>query len=227
MSNASAASSRFPFLRTARRFLARIGLVATSTVAFGLVSPHAARAQASTPESPAPQARRWEARVASGAFVPTGDHRLFLRHARVHAAQASWLLRPRLAVAGTFAWARSRDLASVGTTKLDVFTYDVGIEARSTERLPDRPVGFRLFAGLGAGARSYNHRGLDTEATTNPAGYGSVGGELGIRRMALRLEVRSYLAGFKPLIGSGRAELRNDLAVMVTLGLNRRYVAPE
>jgi hypothetical protein len=73
---------------------------------------------------------------------------------------------------------------------------------------------FTPFAGIGAGGRSYNYRKLDVDATHNLAAYGSVGGELGIRRLRVRLEARDYVTGFKPLSGVGTARTGNDVVVM-------------
>jgi hypothetical protein len=169
----------------------------------------------------APQARTWELRVTSGAFVPTGNQRNFLKDAQVTAAQVSWVVRPSVAITGTFGWARSRDLATVDTPKLDVFTYDLGVEARPAQWFAGHAVTFSPFAGLGAGARSYNYRKLDVNATNNLAGFGSVGGELGIGRLGLRLEVRDYATGFKPLAAAGKSDTRNDVVMMAAVRFNR------
>jgi hypothetical protein len=167
------------------------------------------------------EGRTWELRVTSGAFVPTGSQRTSLANAQVTAAQLAWVVRPSLAITGTFGWARSRDRGLVNTPKLDVFTSDVGVEARPTLWFAKRAVSLSPFAGVGAGVRSYNYRRLDMDATNNVAGYASVGGELGIGRVGLRLEVRDYATGFKPLIGAGRAEMRNDVVMMAGLRFNR------
>ena len=60
-------------------------------------------------------------------------------------------------------------------------------------------------------------------ATSNVAVYGSVGGELGVGRVGVRLEVRDYATGFKPLVGAGRADTRNDVVIMVGLRFNRHH----
>jgi hypothetical protein len=172
-------------------------------------------------QAPASEGRAWELRVTSGAFVPTGNHRNAVTGAQVTAGQLAWVIRPSLAVTGTFTWARSRDRGLVNTPKLDVFTSDVGIEARPTLWFADRAVSLSPFAGVGAGVRSYNYRKLDVDATNNLAGYASVGGELGIGRVGLRLEVRDYATGFRPLVGAGRSEMRNDVVMMVGLRFNR------
>jgi hypothetical protein len=173
-------------------------------------------------QTPAPQPAAWEFRVTSGALVPTGAQRNSLKDAQATAAQLSWVIRPSLAVTGTFAWARSRDVAAVGTPKLDVFTSDLGVEARGGQWFAERAVTFSPFVGLGAGMRSYNYRKLDVDATNNLAGYGAIGGELGIKRVGLRLEVRDYATGFKPLVGAGQSDARNDVVVMVGLRFKKK-----
>jgi hypothetical protein len=72
------------------------------------------------------------------------------------------------------------------------------------------------------GARSYNYRKLDLGATHNVAAYGTAGGELGRGRVRVRLEVRDYVAGFKPLAGSGKATTPNDVVTMFGVTIARK-----
>ena len=202
--------------RVSRQDLTRVAFTAVGTLGMLLSATHTSRAQATTP-----QERALELRFTGGAFVPTGNQRTSLGNAHVTAAQLSWVLRPSLAITGTFGWARSRDLLSVTSPKLDVFTSDLGVEARPAQWFAGRAVTFSPFAGLGAGARSYNYRKLEVDATNNLAGYGAVGGELGVGRMGLRLEVRDYMTGFRPLVGGGKSDMRNDVVMMVGLRFNR------
>ena len=123
-----------------------------SALVFGvLVSARASLAQTPT------QSKSWEARITSGALVPTGDQRNSLKNASTTAAQVSWMIRPSLGITGTFAWSRSRDVALVAQPKLDVFSSDLGLEARLGERFRDNAVTFSPFIGMGGGARSYNY----------------------------------------------------------------------
>jgi hypothetical protein len=170
-------------------------------------------------QAPTPHASL-EFRVPSGAFLPAGDHRHSLSTSHVTAAQLSWVIRPQLAVTGTFGWARSRDVATVDHPKLDVFTSDVGIEVRSHEWFADGPVGVKAFAGMGGGMRSYNYRSLTVDATHNLAGYAAIGSELEMGRVGLRVEARDYLAGFQPLVGSGKSVTRNDVVIMAALSFD-------
>jgi hypothetical protein len=199
-----------------RQRLAHAARIAVAVVGILAALMRTAAAQTSSPQ-PSP----WELRFTSGALVPTGNQRNFLKDANVSAAQLSWVVRPSLAITGTFGWARSRDIASVDSPKLDVFTSDLGIEARPAQWFASRAVTFSPFAGFGAGARSYNYRNLNVDATNNLAGYGTIGGELGMGRVGLRLEARDYMTGFKPLVGAGKSDRRNDVVMMVGVRFNR------
>lgn len=170
----------------------------------------------------APRESRWEFLLPSGTVVPTGVQRDVIKRANLSAAQLSFLVNPMFAVTSTVGWARSRDAAAAGNPKLDVFTYDVGVEARGPRLIDGPAVAFRSFIGAGAGGRSYNYRSLEVDATHNLGGYASIGGDLEIRRVGVRLEARDYVTGFKPLAGSGAAHTGNDIVVLVGLRLISR-----
>ena len=195
--------------------LTRVVLAASTLTIASIANVAAAQETASRPGT-------WEIRVPSGSFIATGAQGKQLKDAHLTALQLSWVIRPHLAVTGTFGWTRSRDLLSEGSPKLDVFTTDLGVEARSVEWSAGKHVSLSTFAGLGAGARSYDYVKLDASARTNLAGYAAAGGEIGVRRLALRIEARNYTTGFKPLAGSGKADTRNDMVVMATVRINRR-----
>lgn len=170
---------------------------------------------------PSTQAKtgRWSFLVPSGAIVPTGAQRHAIKRGNLSAVQVAYVARPGFAVTSMAGWARSRDIASAGDPKLDVFTYDIGAEVRAPQWVAGNGMTLRSFAGAGAGGRSYNYRKLDVDATHNVAGYVSAGGELGVRRVGVRLEARDYVAGFKPLGGAGASRTGNDVVVMVGLRL--------
>ena len=168
---------------------------------------------------------RFDLRVPSGGFVATGTQRDVLKDGKATAVQMSWLVRPKLAMVGTFTWARSRDLATVGSPKLDVFSSDLGIESRPAAWGTNRKVSLVPIVGVGAGARSYNYRSLDANATHNMAAYAAAGGEVGIGRANVRLEMRDYVSGFRPLMGRGESSARNDMMFLVGVRMNRKHAA--
>jgi hypothetical protein len=174
-----------------------------------------------SPAQEASSVSPWEVRVSSGTLLPTGDERDVLKNAPMTALQVSRLITPSLALTGTIGWARSQVINTTDTPKLDVFTSDLGVELRSPRWFNKSMVTFDAFAGLGGGMRSYNYRKLDVGATHNLAGYGAVGGEFGMGRVGLRLEVRDYLTGFKPLVGAGESGMRNDVVFTAAVRFNR------
>jgi hypothetical protein len=179
-----------------------------------------ASAQTSAAQTPAPEARSWEFRVSSGAFVPTGDQRNLIKDGQVSAAQLSWVVNPSMAITGTFAWARSRDLTNADTPKIDVFTSDVGVESRPVQWFVNAPVSVSPFVGLGAGVRTYNPRSEGIGTANAAIGYASVGGELGIGRVGVRLEVRDYISNAR--IAATQSDIRNDVVISAALRFNRQ-----
>ena len=208
-----------PAARTTYRAIAPIALA----VAILLGGTHAALAQTKTEQSPAkePSATdrpsKWEFLVDSGVLFPTGTQRDRVKQANITAAQLSYVIRPDLAITTTVGWARARDIGSVGDPRLDIYTYDIGAEFRPVHWLAGRAVNFSPFAGIGVGGRTYDYHSLDVAATNNIAGYVSAGGEFGIRRVRLRLEVRDYVTGFQALNGVGSSGARNDVVAMIGL----------
>jgi hypothetical protein len=199
--------------------------VSISAVALALLvaAPRATCAQA---PRPAPVAQSgWELLVSSGALVPTGVQRGTVKGAALSTAQLSYVVRSRLAVTTTVGWARSRDLRTAGDPRLSVFTYDLGVEARAPRWRERGGVTFTPFAGAGAGGRSYDHRGLDVDATHALAGYAAAGGEFGTGRVRLRVEARDYVAAFRPLVGGGASAARNDVMLLAGLRITRRHAS--
>jgi hypothetical protein len=196
-------------------------VLAAAAMSCTLVTTSLSAQTTEVPAAPAP-ASHWELIVPSGTLVPTGAQRDVIKRGGLTAVQVSYVPRPMLAVTTMVGWARSRDIALADDPKLDVFTYDVGAELRAPGMMTGKSVTFTPFAGAGAGGRSYNHRKLDLDATHTVAAYASVGGELGVRRVRVRLEARDYVSRLKPLAGGGSARTGNDVVVMVGLRYVRR-----
>lgn len=196
-------------------------LVIAAAVSCSLVTStvHAQEAEAQAATS---KPARWELLVPSGSMLATGTQHAAIKNGNITAIQLTYVARPAFVITSMVGWARSRDVATAGDPKLDVFTYDVGAEARAPRWMASSSVTLSPFAGVGAGGRSYNYRKLDVDATHNLAAYASAGGELGIRRVRIRLEARDYVSGFKPLRGEGVARTGNDVVLMAGVHLVSR-----
>lgn len=154
-----------------------------------------------------------EVRPFAGALIPTGASRTVLKNALLAGGQVSVRILPQLAATGTFAWSPNNDRSFLGAPTLDVYQYDVGLEARGAGWFEGDGWNFTPFAGVGVGGRTYNYRNLDFRSTTDVDGYGSVGAELGYGRIGLRVEGRDYLSQFHPLNGIGLTTNHNDVAL--------------
>lgn len=167
--------------------------------------------------------RAFSIRIPTGAFVPTGTRARLMNDASTNAVQLAWTLRPALAITGTFAWAHSRNLATVGpaTNRLDVFTADLGLERRVASLCGECRTGFTAFTAAGAGARRYDQRGPGLDAITTFAAYAGAGGEFRHGRLGLRLEVRDYVSQAAALPSTTARGAQNDVVVLVGLRLIR------
>ena len=186
-------------------------------VAAAALSPLAAAAQSLAPALP-PTVHEvkpnWEFLVASGNLRPTGAVRDEVSGGGLTAAQLSYVPRPTFAITSTIGWARTQGLAAPASSavKLDLFTYDLGAEFRAPRWRSHKALSFSPLVGGGVGARTYRFRGMDLAATQQLGAYVSAGGEFGVRRVRVRLEVRDYLTGFRSVAGA--ADARNDLAIL-------------
>ena len=211
--------------RTARpkyRVIAQIALAA-AVLASGTpaaVAQTIAEQKPAKEQIPSEQKPKWEFLVASGTLVPTGAQRGVFKRANLTATQLSYVVRPHLAITATLGWARSRDIAAVGTPKLDIFSYDLGGEVRPAQWIASHAITFSPFAGVGAGARSYIYRNNDVDARHHFAPYVSAGGEVSFRRSVhVRLEMRDYVSG---LIGQDTGGTRNDVVALIGLRFTKQ-----
>ena len=171
----------------------------------------AAAQYASDPVSSSTFTRTFEIRPFAGVFVPTGSQRDVLDDAGFTGLQLGFEVHPNVTLVGSFGWAPSEDVTRSSANKVDIYQYDVGAELGTTRQLGS-VWSIRPFVGLGAGARTYSYRDLELDTQTNFAGYGALGTEFRVGRMAIRIEGRDYVSAFEGLDGLERSSTRNDLS---------------
>ncbi len=188
----------------------------TFAVAAVVATAGLAAAQTSTATTPG-----FELLVPSGTVVPTGAQGDDMSRGNLTAVQLSFGLRPDLVLTSTVGWTRTTPRRLGPEARLHVFTYDAGVEYRAPRRASDRRVNLKPFTGVGLGARTHHYRDANIATSSTLAAYASAGGELGIAKVRLRLEVRDYLTWGRPL-GTGPRAARNDAAVLAGLRLALR-----
>lgn len=192
-------------------------IVIASVLMSGPVAAHA-QVDSTAPRRLQP---RVELRFASGVMLPTGGQRHQLQRGALSAVQVAWRPRPTMAINGTLGWAKSRDLATAESPRVNAFAADLGAELSPNVWAAERLVSLTPFVGFGAGARSYDYRSRRADAQHNLAAYASMGGELGVRRVGVRIEARQYVNRFAPMAGSGDADWRSDMLLMAAVRFNR------
>ncbi len=222
MSHTSAVSIPVRRVATARR--SRAFLVAGAALSL-LVAPLNTSGAQDVISNTVSSTRPWTLRFTSGALVATGAQRTSFKDAQLSAAGLAWRVRPSLAITGTFSWARSRALDVSDRGKVDVFTSDLGVEVETKTWSPSAAVRFKLFAGTGAGVRSYNYRASAEDAAHHPAGYLAVGGDVSLGRVGVRLEARDYASRFISAASPRSTDTRNDLVISAGLYFKKRSVA--
>jgi hypothetical protein len=158
-----------------------------------------------------------ELSLRSGAFIPTGSSRSVLDNAYLNIGQLSARLTEYLWATGTFTFGGNHDRSLLQAPSLEVYQYDLGVEARAPFWLERGRWNFTPFAGLGAGGRTYSYRHVAYKNATDADGYGSVGGQLFYRGVGLRVDARDYVSRYQPLMGSGRATTHNDVQLAAGL----------
>lgn len=181
-----------------------------------MAAPGLAHAQPSAAVKPG-----FELLIPSGTVVPTGAQEDDVKRGNLTAVQLSHGLRPDLVLTSTVGWARTAPLGLGPDAKLDLLTYDAGVEYRLPRRSADRRINFKPFTGAGIGARTFNYRHVDVATTHNLATYASVGGEFGLSRVRVRVEVRDYLTWVTPP-GTASTARRNDVALLAGLRIGLR-----
>ena len=159
---------------------------------------------------------RPEIRPFVGMYVPTGTQRDLFDDAAMYGVQAALELRPSFHLLGTLGYVPGQTKYTTFKNDVQIIQYDVGFELNMV-----RPLGetwlFKPFAGLGAGARTYEYDNATLKNRTCAAGYGALGMEFEFNRAAIRFEGRDNVYCFRSAIPDIKSKTRNDVGF--SLGL--------
>jgi hypothetical protein len=154
-----------------------------------------------------------------GGYIPTGDQRDALKDALLVGGQLGLQFAGPVNLTGTFGWVPSESKLTPSDNGINLFQYDLGLELTSSTSMGMlTSTNFRPFIGLGAGGRTYSFRDVDLTGKTYFAGYGALGGEFNVQRLAIRIEGRDYLSQFEGFTGGQSNKWRNDVALFAGLG---------
>jgi hypothetical protein len=81
---------------------------------------------------------------------------------------------------------------------------------------------FKPFAGLGAGARTYDYKADQLATKTGAVGYGAIGSEIQFDRVALRCQAQDNVFSFRSPLSGASTKTRNDLRLSFGLAYHFR-----
>jgi hypothetical protein len=160
-----------------------------------------------------------EVRPFAGALVPTGDNRDLVKDAVLAGVSAGFEVTENLHLVGTFAWSPSHEKLDLTRNRVDVYAYTVGAELQTPRGMPGERW-LRPFVGLGMGGLTYHLRDISLNEKNYLTGYGSLGAELQMQKIGLRVEGRDYLHQFKGIEGNEKATVRNFMLFMAGLSFH-------
>lgn len=154
-----------------------------------------------------------EIRPFIGAFMPEGAFEYQFKSATTLGVEGAFELSPNFHVLATLSWTPvHHTFAAIANDQTSVWQYDLGAELNLVRKMGEHAL-FRPFAGVGAGARTYDYRQPGVATSTCSAVYGAAGTELQRGTLAWRFEGRGYLMCFANPV-SGKKNIRNDYSLM-------------
>jgi hypothetical protein len=157
-----------------------------------------------------------EIRPFAGVLVPTGDNRDLVKDAFLTGVSAGFEVTENVHLLGTFIWSPTHEKLDLTRNRVNVYTYSAGAELQTSRGVPgDRWI--RPFVGAGLGGLTYRVRDVSLDEKTYFTGYGSLGVEMQLEKLGLRLEGRDYLHRFKGIEGNEKATVRNFTTFMAGL----------
>lgn len=140
---------------------------------------------------------RLELRPFAGMYVPAGSMADDFKSATLFGIQPALELNQNFHILGTLGWTDGRSkIGALTDDRAALWQYDLGLEVNGFKDIGYGWL-FRPFAGVGAGARTYDYEASGVGSRTCTSGYGALGTEFQKLAIALRAESRGYVNCFK------------------------------
>jgi hypothetical protein len=138
---------------------------------------------------------RPEIRPFASLYVPMGSLRGHLTHGSTVGLQGALEMSSRFHLLSTLSWTAGHEKHVDRDELTQIWQYDVGAELNTYREVQGGWL-LRPFIGVGVGGRTYKFpEGVPLSSCA--AAYGALGTELQKRRLAYRLEWRSYVSCYK------------------------------
>jgi hypothetical protein len=162
-----------------------------------------------------------EIRPFAGVYVPTGAQHDIFRIAPMVGVQGALELRPNIHLVGELSWVPANMKVATTNDNAHILSQDLGVEMLLVRELPNGWL-VKPFAGLGGGIRNFLYRANEFTSRGGPAGYGTLGSELEIGSIALRLEARGHIFRYRPPMTGSDNVTRRDLSVQLGMAYHLR-----
>jgi hypothetical protein len=131
-----------------------------------------------------------------GVHLPASANTDVLKDAPTVGGAFAFELSKHAHAVASLLWTPERDRLPTTNTQLSIFQYDLGAEFNANRRLR---AGWLLkpFVGAGYGARSYSYQDRGLQDAVFASGYTTAGSEWQTGPLALRIEGRAYLSGYR------------------------------
>jgi hypothetical protein len=164
---------------------------------------------------------RPELRPFLGMSIPTGTQRDLFNDAPIFGLQGAVQLKPNFHLVGSFGWVPGQNEFVLTRDNVNIFQYDVGLELGLVRQLGGNWQ-FKPYVGIGGGGRTYAYEADQLADKTCAAGYGALGSEFQLARVALRVEAGDDVFCFKSPVAGEDSKTRNDLRLTAGAAIHLR-----
>jgi hypothetical protein len=162
-----------------------------------------------------------EIRPFAGVYVPTGAQHDVFRVGPLFGVQGALELRPNIHLVGELSWVPANMKVAATNDNAHILSQDLGVEMLLVRELPNGWM-VKPFAGAGGGIRNFLYRANEFTSRGGPSGYGTLGSELEIGSIALRLEARGHIFRYRPPTIGGDNVTRGDMTVQLGMAYHLR-----